>query len=169
MTEFSTTGDQLTSFEEPKKIPDLLNVVTILTFIGCAIGAISSFYSFFTAKKSYDSLEQVQSSGQLDKAPDFVKKMAGPEMLEMARKSLENKVPILIIGLVGIALCFYGAWQMRKFKKQGYYVWLIGEILPIVATFVFIGSIALTPMFSLGLIVPIIFIILYTTQLKHLR
>jgi hypothetical protein len=57
---------------------------------------------------------------------------------------------------------------MRKLKKQGYFLWLIGEILPWVAMFIFIGGVFLKTFMVWFLIFPVLFIILYTLQRKHL-
>ncbi len=95
--------------------------------------------------------------------------MVGPQALEMARKSYESRFPMLIIGLVAIGLCIYGAMQMRTLKKQGFYMWLIGELLPVIGGIIFIGMGMFSGLAMLGLIVPVLFIILYSTQLKYLK
>lgn len=153
---------------QQNKLPSLLNVLTILTFIGCAIELFFGSLNFIKGRKNLDDLEELQSSGKLDDAPDFMKKMAGPEALENARLAYENRIPLFVIALVGIGLCLYGAIQMRKLQKNGYYMWLIGELLPIVGSIIFIG-IGFAGAMSFMLIFPVLFIILYTTQLKHLK
>jgi tryptophan-rich sensory protein len=88
----------------------------------------------------------------------------------MTKKAYDNRLMILVFGLIGVALCFYGAMQMRNLKKQGYLFYVIGELLPLVSFAVFIGfgnllgaiSMVLTSLFA------IVFIILYTTQRKEL-
>jgi hypothetical protein len=168
MNDYASTSDHLTGLE-PKKLPSSINVLTILTFIGSGIGIISGIYSFATAKTNYEKLEKMQGSPELENAPDFVKKMSGPEMLEMSRKALENRIPIFIIAMITAGLCIYGALQMRKLQKQGYFIYLIGEILPIITTFIFLGASAFSPFFLFGLIFPVLFIILYGAQLKHMH
>ena len=87
----------------------------------------------------------------------------------MVTKNLENKIPIFIATLVAAALCIYGAVQMRKLQKQGYLFYVIGELLPFVTMFVFLGTFAMKGTgfyFATGLAV--LFILLYTTQRKHL-
>jgi hypothetical protein len=153
--------------QDKKKLPDMLNVLTILTFVGCGIGLISSCWGFMHSQTGYDDLLAVQ--GNLENAPDFAKKLAGPEMLEIARKSLENRLPLLLLGLVGYALCLYGAIQMRALKKQGFSIYVIGEIVPIAASLIFIGTAALMGWaIAFALLFPAIFIILYATQVKYM-
>ena len=103
--------------------------------------------------------------------PAFVRSMMGDaaEYEMMVTKSLENKLPILIISLVAAALCFYGALQMRKLNKQGYILYLIGEILPFISLAIFLGTFAMKGFafyFSAG--IAILFILMYTSQRKHL-
>jgi hypothetical protein len=153
---------------QEKKLPSLLNVLTILTLIGCAIELFFGSLNILNGRKNLDKLEEMQSSGQMDNAPEFMKRFAGPEALENARLAYENRIPLFVIALVGISLCAYGAIQMRKLQKNGYFMWLIGELLPIVGSIIFIG-IGFAGGMSFILLLPLLFIILYTTQLKYLR
>lgn len=153
--------------EEPRKLPSMLNVLTMLTIIGSSLAACSQVYSFFTAKQSYDKMVAMQD--KLDDLPEFMKSFMGPKMVEMARQSYENRVPILLLTFVALGLCIVGAVQMRKFKKMGFYIYLIGELLPIItgALFIGLGTFGGFGLVS-ALLFPAVFIILYATQLKHL-
>ncbi len=165
MTQDNTT-DILQFNDSPKpKLPSGLNVLTILTFIGCAWELYSNVKNFLGGKKALEEFEKAQD--QLAEAPAWVKKLAGPEVHEVMVQGLDNRVPIIIIGMIGTILCFYGALQMRKLKKEGYILWLVGEMLPILGTIIFLPVFFKT-IFVYFLIIPIIFIILYTTQRKHL-
>jgi hypothetical protein len=168
MSETNSTKDVLDFTGENAKIPTGLNVLTILTIIGSILGLLSSVWSFFTAKQSYDKTKELLDSGKMDTAPGWAKGMVSPEMLAMQQKMVENKLPILILSVVGCALCLYGAMEMRKRKKQGYIFWLIGELLPILTSVIFIGTMALKGFGLLMLLVPLVFIILYTVNKKDL-
>ncbi len=154
--------------EGKPKLAGGLNILTILTIIGSILGFVSAVYSFMTAKKSYEDLQKAMDNPDMANAPGWVKNMMSPEMLEVTRKMYENRMPIMVISLVGAALCLYGALEMRKLKKQGYLIWLVGEILPIVALLIFVGTAALSGFGLIGLIFPVIFIILYTVFRKDL-
>ena len=159
-------------FEETtsKKLPGSLNVLTILTFIGSGLGFLGTVYNSINAKKGLDMMEKMQGSDDLEKLPDFAKQFYSPEAIEMARLSYENRVPLLILTLVGIALCVFGAIQMRKLKKQGYYLWLLGEILPFIGSIIFVGTAGMTGFAGIFIIsITVLFIILYTLQLKYLK
>ncbi len=151
---------------EEKKLPTGLNVLTILTFIGCAYDLYQSISGF--SRSNAEALKEFdKAQDQMKEAPAWVKNFAGPEMRELMMQSMDNKVPILIIGLIATGLCLYGALEMRKLKKQGYFIWLIGEILPFVSVAIFVPAFYQT-FLKFFLIIPIIFIILYTVQRKHL-
>ena len=160
--------DTLNEFEE-KKLPSTLNVLTILTIIGCAIGLIGGLWQFATADKNVAQIESVLNNpAQYNALPDFAKKFMSPEALENAKLVAANKVPILALNLIGCVLCFVGALQMRKYKMQGFYYWLIGEVVPVIGGFIFMGNAMTKGWGLLGLVIPLVFIILYAAQRKHL-
>ncbi len=151
--------------ELDNKLPSGINVLTILTFIGSAIGLIGSIYTYFSAQKSYDMIK----SGQFKDLPSSAQKFMPANFEEIALKSYENRLPILVLGLVGAALCIYGALEMRKRKKQGFYVYVVGEILPLVASALFISVGSTFGGFGLiGVAIVALFIGLYAAQQKHL-
>lgn len=147
-------------------LPSSLNVLTILTFIGCGVGLISAVWSYFRAEKGYNDLVKAQEN--LAQAPAWAKGMMGPEAVEMARKSMQFKLPILLLSLIGVALCLYGAIEMRKLKKQGFILWVAGEFLPIIGVLAFLGMGMLSGFYLIGFAFPVIFLILYAVNRKHL-
>ena len=169
MSELNSPSDFLPSTGEKKAIPSGINVLTILTFIGCAIGLLGAGYNFMNAKSGLDKMEAAINSPDYENMPALAKKFMSPEALEVARKSYENRVPINLISLIGIGLCFFGALQMRQLKMQGYYLYLVGEIIPLIGMAIFIGIGSLTG-FS-GIIIigfTLLFVLLYTAQRKYL-
>ena len=166
MNEANPFVDTLDEGPKSGKLPGSINVLTILTFVGVGIGLLSAMSNFFMAETNYANTEKMITN---DDAPSILKGMFTPEMLEMQRLMMENKVALLVITLVSLGLCLYGALQMRKLLKQGFYIWLMGEVLPIVATALFISSAAFKGWGLIGLAVPVVFIILYATQLKYMK
>jgi hypothetical protein len=165
MTDVQKPATPANWLEEPKKRPETLNVISILTFIGSGIAIIGQIYNFFKAQSTYDQL--VQNQDKLDQMPDFVKKLMGPDPMGSARRTLENRTPMLILVIVASVLCIYGALQMRQLKKVGFPIYVIGELLPIAAYYIFIGPMSVfTLIFSL--LINGAFIIMYATQLKHM-
>src|ERR1700739_704731 len=150
-----TNSDDVLNFAENSevKLPSTLNVLTILTLIACAFELYSDVKNFISGKEALQKLQDAQS--QLDTAPGWLKKFAGPEMLEMAQKAYDNRIPILIIALLSVGLCIFGAIEMRKLKKQGYLLWLVGEVLPIVSSIIFIGTMAFQSFVAIFFIFPV--------------
>jgi hypothetical protein len=150
-----------------RKIPDRLNVLTILTLIACSFGLLVSIWGFSHAKRSYDDMLNMQS--QIEDAPAFVQKLAGPDAVEIARRTYVNRVPILLVTLAGLACCTIGAIQMRKLKKMGFSMYVVGELLPVVSAIALTGAASLSGWsFSIGVVISAVFIILYATQRKYL-
>lgn len=172
MTDFNQNVDQakdLLNLEQKdmQKLPSMLNVLTILTYIGCALAFLSAIWNYFTigvASKAYEAGTGEVATG--DKTIDSV--LSG--VSEMVKKQYDNRLMILLFALAGVALCFYGAMQMRNLKKQGYLIYVVGELLPIVSFAVFIGfgNILGAATAVVSLLFAAVFIILYTTQRKYL-
>ena len=169
MSDLNPPSDFLPSAGEKRTIPSGINVLTILTFIGCGLGLLSSAWNFFNAKKGLDQMEAAINSPNYENMPALAKKFMSPEALEMARKGYENRVPINLITLVGIVLCFVGALQMRQLKKQGYLLYVVGEIIPLVGMLIFLGIGSLTGFAGIiAICITLLFILLYTGQRKYL-
>lgn len=161
-------ADNLNFADESKPaIPSMLNVLTILTFIGSGIAAI---YLLF--------LPKIMSffKGIMDKAVSSGQELSAKQMddIEKGRKATDlaiaNMAPIVITGIIATALCIAGAVMMRKLKKDGFWIYLGGELLPLIAGFVLMGTQQYTGVMSivLGVGLPVAFIILYASQRKYL-
>ncbi|MEI9957274.1 MAG: hypothetical protein WDM90_13455 [Ferruginibacter sp.] len=49
-------------------------------------------------------------------------------------------IPLIAIGIAGVILSFVGALWMRKFKKDGYWMYVAGELAPVLGSFLVIGT-----------------------------
>lgn len=167
------TTVRTTGFDDvnPPKMSTGLNVLTILSIIGSVIQIVGALWGFTTAKKSYDEKDKILQQMKSDDVPDFARKMMGnpDDYVEMVTKNYENRLPILLLGLVAGALCLYGVLQMRKLKKQGYTFYVIGEVLPFITMALFLGGIAFSGVgFMVGAGIAVLFILLYTVMRKQL-
>ena len=152
-------------FGEPA-LPSGLNVLTILTFIGCGILTLFSLASPWLIKFSKNMMDKASEGGN-ELSAEQVEKM------RLARENLEltevNMVPLMIIGMIGIVLCFVGALWMRKLKKDGFWIYVVGQVLPIVGSVFIVGTSQYKEISSLTMLaVPLLFIVLYSMQRKHL-
>jgi uncharacterized membrane protein HdeD (DUF308 family) len=145
------------NFAEKKPLPTAINVLTILTFIGCGLGLLGSLFSKQLMEFGLNVLQKQAESGDATS-----KQIEAYQKTKEAYALLSQHYTInLIIGLAGIVLCFLGALWMRKLKKDGYWLYLAGEVLPIVAGFIIVGTGGMVDWKSyIGLLIPALFIIL---------
>lgn len=167
MTDTAAKTTQEDWTKDPKKLTDMLNVLTILTLIWNGIVVLLSFFGFVNARSSYEKTVQMQD--KIDQMPGFAKKLMGPDPVGNSLKMLDNRLPILLMSLVACGLCIYGAIQMRQRKKMGFSLYILGDIVPLLSSFLFIGIGALGGFaFMIGMAITVLFVILYATQLKYL-
>ncbi len=163
--------NELSAFEDAtgEKKNGTINVLTILTFIGCGIQLILVFLA-----KWFMSFAMKMADN-----PEVLEKMSAKEREQMLRGKeafevyTQYQIPLMAISLVGIALCVYGAIQMRKLKKQGFYAYVVGEWMPLIGSTALMGF---SLQFSggvmsiiLSLAIPVLFTILYGVQLKRMK
>jgi hypothetical protein len=149
------------------KLPSGLNVLTILTFVGCAIFGLFTLFSPIINKFVLGIMDKAASSGRELSAKQLADIEKGRAAIELAN---QNMIPIMAIGLAGIILCFIGALWMRKYKKDGYWMYVAGELAPVLGSFLILGTAQYTGVTSIliGIGVPVLFVILYTMQRKYL-
>jgi hypothetical protein len=153
--------------EHGDKLPTTINVLTILTIIWNGLGFILAVWGYFGAQANYDRTVKAQDA--LANAPDWARRLAGPHPVETARAMLDNRISVLIIGLLACFLCLFGAVQMRKLKKTGFSIYVLGDVVGYV-TGIFIGfDVFLTFTYLFFIVITLLFVILYATQLKYMK
>jgi hypothetical protein len=164
MTDMNQIKDQLNiEGKDLQKLPQMLNVLTILTYIASAWQVCAGIYTYFTIDKSYALLQQL-ADGEIGDSPKFLKGIMNFSA-DIVRKQVENKTLIVILTVVCGILTFYGAMQMRNLKSKGFTIYTIGELaLPITTSILLgMGGFGATSLFF-----PVLFVVLYFTQRKHL-
>jgi hypothetical protein len=161
--------------EQPAKLPKTLSVLTILTFIGCGLSYIGVIYGWITSANYDTQHEKLQEAS--DKVGDsgFARTMIDKsmEMIENNKdyinKAYEYRHIIGIAGLVFITFCLIGAIRMRKLRKSGFPIYTVGELAPIAISLILLGfNTSQMWMVILQFCLPVVFVILYATQRKHL-
>jgi hypothetical protein len=159
--------DDVWQNEYKDRLPPTLNVLTILTIIWNAFSILSLFGSFALAPFGYRNA--INNQDAIDNMPPIVKSLLG-NTREAARLAYENRVPILLIGLLGVALCFIGALQMRRRKRSGFVLYILGDLAPIASLlFTTVASTFAGITIAFGYGIALLFVILYATQLKYLK
>ena len=164
-----TTSKDLLDYDDQgkAKMPTGLNVLTILTFIGCAIFGLLTLLAPVINKFMLGVMDKAINSGQDIPSKKLAEMEKGRAAIELSN---QNMIPLMVIGMVGIILCFIGALWMRKFKKDGYWMYVAGEVAPVLGGLFIMGTGQYTGVMSVvfGVGIPLIFILLYTMQRKYL-
>ncbi len=164
MTDINQNQDQLNlESQESVQLPSMLNVLTILTYIGCAIGAIGGIYNYFTICKSVEKL----TSQDLPDMGGFIGKMMD-SAIELSIKQCDNRLVIFVATMVTTLLCFFGAFMIRGLKKQGFIVYVLGELIGPASMMGILGGAAFSGMMLFSALFPVVMVILYATQRKYL-
>ena len=156
------------SFDQPtEQKTGNLKVLTLLTFIGSGISLLFTAFTPVITNFSKKMMDAATNSGKELSPKDL-------EKIEEGRKAIAlteaNQVPIMVVGILSAIACIIGAMWMRKLKKDGFYVYVAGEILPLIAGFILMGTAMFTGVMSviMGVGIPVVFIILYANHLKYL-
>ena len=148
------------------ELPQMLNVLTILTFIGSGLSLLSGLWGFMTMGAQQEALET--SMAELDSLGGSGNQMLDG-MMEGAIVAAENAPTLNTIGVIVAILCILGALQMRKLKKTGYYIYVAACLIGIVGPLVIVGGGIMGGIILLGSVFSILFIILYGVNLKHMK
>jgi hypothetical protein len=152
----------------PEEIPSGIKVLTILTFIGSGIAIVFTLITPWIIKFSLSMMDKAMASGQELSTKQL-------DDMEKARKAMDllhaNLVPVITVGIIGAILCIIGAVMMRKLKKDGFWIYIGGELLPLIAGLILMGTAQFTGVFSVivGVGVPVLFVVLYGLQLKYMK
>lgn len=152
---------------EPKKMPGFLKTLCILSFVGVGLAIISSIWGYYTAKAAAaltqgfadlgNQLSEGQASGEMNAA------------MESLNSTLKWAGVNAIVGVIAALICLIGVIMMWKLKKMGFYIYVVGEIAPVIVGAILMGGTFFGGMaIAMSLIVPVAFIIMYGLNLKHM-
>ena len=166
---------ETSAVSSPKKRPDFLTVICILTFIGSGFGIINNVTNYLNAdvlteigKQAIDqNREKVdsESSGEGKKLADQM--MSGASAMMDKKKLKQNYLLTVLSNIMTLA----GALLMFRLRKSGYWLYVAGIVVLVATPLVIFGtgnllSMSITMLFA---VIGILFIILYSLQLKHLH
>jgi hypothetical protein len=145
----------------PQTRPAFLTVLCILTFVGAGLGLIWAFFGWIwvsAAEGLMDAFSTVNSPN--------------PEDNEAYRWMHWLKF-LMIAYLVGNALCITGAIIMMFMRKIGFYLYLLGQVIPLIIIVIMLGGNLTEPgsqiWLFMALIFPAGFIVMYGLNFKYLR
>ncbi|MEJ8845005.1 hypothetical protein WG954_21600 [Lacibacter sp. H375] len=150
------------SFELKPAVPNGINVLSILSFIGSGfqiLGGIAAYLIIPFSAKSVPETRGLEKTREMKPFSGFLQWSADATL-----KQYEYRLPILIVTIITALVCIYGVLQMRKLKKQGFAFYSSAELaLPLFTAVVIDIWSAI-----FGFVIAILFIILFGAQRKYL-
>ena len=156
--------------------PQFLSVLCILTWIACGFIFISTVWGVLFQPGPEEQYEQIEKMREI--SPEAADKME----IAFAQQSGGSQIMGTILNLVAIALSAFGAYRMWNLFRNGFYIYIAGEVVPYLG-FLFTGTEALSAMGSMSgvgeamvgiavgvmVLLDIVFIVMYGANLKYMR
>lgn len=161
--------------EKKPELPVFLKVLCILTFIGCGFYFLSAVYGLITFEASKQSFRMMsQMSSTLPSNP--ISNMFSGTFENLENFFFWSRIS-QFASIVNVGLCLAGALMMFKLKKNGFYIYALGQLLPIIAGIMLYLAAKDIPFLGFttiaGVVMNIVFIsafvIMYAVNLKHLK
>ncbi|TND02853.1 MAG: hypothetical protein FD123_4000 [Bacteroidetes bacterium] len=156
--------------------PTLLTVLCILTWVGSGIAIVMLFLAKAALSVVSSGAEAMgnlgaamaESAGESGSAASAEMSKAMSEVDKVAA----NFGTYLIVGIICALLCIVGSVMMWKLKKTGFYVYVAGELGAPIAAIVLLGTgyaMEGGMMIASTFVLPILFVVLYGLNLKHMK
>lgn len=167
MSDINSNNDVLDFVPEKDESLKTLKTLTVLTFIGCGVSYLFILLMPSINRFLLGMMDKAMSSGKELSAKELADIEKGKEVIALTQVHM---IPLIIVGIIATTLCLVGAIWMRKLKKDGFWMYSAGEIMPVITNFIFLGTAQFSGVMSvvIGLAVPALFISLYAMQRKHL-
>ena len=146
-----------------------LSVICILTFLGSGWGIVKAVREYVTAdyaaQLGSEMIQNVKDQvNQKDNVPDFVEQIMGSVAKDMTPDFLRK---LAIFSFIANILTLTGAILMWNLKKAGFYLYILGIIVLVVAPLTMgklVGAIGASIIGFIG----VIFIVMYAVNLKQM-
>lgn len=157
--------------------PQFLKTLCILSFIMCGIMLL---FALVGLKNIFMSPEEIMGMNP------YLQTMQdeNPTAYQALLDSMQYKNINAILSFVMPLLSLWGVILMWKMKKTGFYIYLVGELLPYITVAIFNGmsamyastammgdkgTIVMNVIIGMIIVFDILFIVLYALNLKHLK
>ncbi|MGV3630386.1 MAG: hypothetical protein ACO1O6_04240 [Bacteroidota bacterium] len=157
--------------DKPSGLPVFLKVLCILTFVGAGLYSLVYLFNMINFESSIKQLEASQ---------EILSSTNNPfgDMSGLIAATKKWGMLSYILGFAGCILCLVGALMMWKLKKIGFYIYVAGQIIPFIGSFLmmsassgsgeFMGAVS-TISVVFAILFSVAFIIMYGVNLKHLK
>lgn len=156
---------------EPNPVRNtFLTVLCILTFVGSGWGIVSGIRGYFTADATAsimsDTRSKMEDQMEGKEQPAFVKGMMSNAFSAMSADSIKKNSLVSILSCI---LTLTGAIMMWSLRKTGYYLYIAGIVIAIVAPLLLFGG-GLLGLMSGGVtaVIGIAFIVMYGVNTKYM-
>lgn len=154
--------------------PTFLTVLCILTFIGSGYGIFNAISSYkgaevavgLTSDIMEDAMDKIEDETDSESEAAMAQKLVGAVTEGLTVENIKN---MAIANGIASILCLIGAFLMWGLDKKGFYLYVIGTVVGILAPIMIykgiLGAMAGGGIAFFG----ILFVVLYGLNLKHLR
>lgn len=148
------------------KRPQFLTVLCILTYVGSGLAIFAGIIGILMMGAMETLTSNLSDMSDLSNT-------TGPDLENMYRWTKISQ----ILALIGAVLCLVGALVMWNLKKNGFYIYVFGQIIPLIGSFMTMNSVFSSSPFAgfgvfamiIGSMFPLAFIIMYGINLKHME
>ncbi|NOQ74981.1 MAG: hypothetical protein GQ574_23410 [Crocinitomix sp.] len=143
------------------QLPQFLNVLTILTFIGSGLALIMGLYNLTTVDEQQANIDLLNSMPSAN--------FLGPEFTQAAQAALDNIYLLQGTGIIAAILCLIGAYLMRKLSKTGFFLYIVASVASVAVPISVVGFGLMGMMILIGAVFTIAFVIMYSVNFKYLK
>ncbi|MEO6547176.1 MAG: hypothetical protein ABIN94_04230 [Ferruginibacter sp.] len=165
---------ELPDFEGSPIRPVFITVLCILTFIGSGLSVVNNGYKYVTANATSAAILVAKEKANVDIQKKKDKSEGAQFALKMVNSIASSPSDIKkssLSGIAGSVLCLCGAFLMWNLRKKGFYLYITGVAVGIIAPFLIFGSnnfVAVISSVAVGFI-GLLFIVLYGVNLKFMN
>lgn len=153
--------------------PTFLTVLCILTFIGSGYGVIQAFTSYTGAEMAAgvtqdvmdEAMDKIEQDADSENEADIASKILGSVSKGLTVENIKNNA--LASGLSSI-LTLLGAILMWSLNKKGFYLYIAGIAVSILAPMLIFGGIIGAIQGGFIAFMGVLFCVLYGLNLKHM-
>ena len=161
--------------EQQPKRPTLLTVVCILSFISIGFSFLGSVSQMIKGPQSEEQMldqkvELTKTATQLDQMGSDYFGDAVRKMIVMTENLNENYLMVNLVGLISLAIGFFGVLKMYKGFKVGFHFYIVYSLITIGQIYLFVGA-SFVPSMVLywNLFISGLFVFLYSRNLNWMK
>ncbi len=149
----------------PPGRPVFLTILCVLSFLGVALSLVWNGISYVGMTIGTAVMQESQVVGNLEEATENVP-LAGISIREVFG-FLEHVPAFALVNVFAALIVLAGVILMWNLRKAGYYIYIVGELLPLIAL-VALGGVLGSFFAATSSVFALLFIVLYGLNLKYM-